>query len=159
MGRGKEPKKAIGPLRQHPAWQHKPPESQSKPGIKMLYPELCKDLRRRPQLFMAGSLPSEPPSTQVLIVAQLCAVGEPAASRSRSSVGGGCRITSCRPGRVAHTRVVRRVARYPVILGTKTGYHYRINLKGNEKKAINLVDTINLVEGILFWRIPKLTPF
>ena len=32
-------------------------ESQSKPGIKMVYPEPCKELRRRPQLFMAGIVP------------------------------------------------------------------------------------------------------
>ena len=32
-------------------------ESQSKPGIKMVYPEPCKELRRRPQLFLAGTAP------------------------------------------------------------------------------------------------------
>ena len=29
-------------------------ESQSKPGTKMVDPEACKELRRRPQLYMAG---------------------------------------------------------------------------------------------------------
>ena len=32
-------------------------ESQSKPGVKMVFPEPCKALRRRPQLFMAGIVP------------------------------------------------------------------------------------------------------
>ena len=32
-------------------------ESKSKPGIEIVYPEPCKELRRRPQLFMAGSDP------------------------------------------------------------------------------------------------------
>ena len=35
----------------------KPSESQSKPGIKMVYPEPCKELRRRSQLFLAGTAP------------------------------------------------------------------------------------------------------
>ena len=30
-------------------------ESQSKPGTKMVYPEPCTGLRRRPQLFVAGA--------------------------------------------------------------------------------------------------------
>ena len=34
-----------------------PNESQSKPGIKMVYPEQCTGLRRRPQLFMVGIAP------------------------------------------------------------------------------------------------------
>ena len=34
-----------------------PSESQSNPGIKMVYPEPCKELRRRPQLFLAGTAP------------------------------------------------------------------------------------------------------
>ena len=37
-----------------------PVESQSKPGIKMVYPEPCKELRRRPQLFLAGTAPYKP---------------------------------------------------------------------------------------------------
>ena len=32
-------------------------ESQSKPGVKMVYPEPCKELRRRPQQFLAGTAP------------------------------------------------------------------------------------------------------
>ena len=32
-------------------------ESQSKPGIKMVDPEPCKEIQRRPQLFMAGIVP------------------------------------------------------------------------------------------------------
>ena len=32
-------------------------ESQSKPGAKMVYPESCTGLRRRPQLFMGGIVP------------------------------------------------------------------------------------------------------
>ena len=32
-------------------------ESQSKPGTKMVYPEPCTGLRRRPQLFMVGIVP------------------------------------------------------------------------------------------------------
>ena len=35
----------------------RPFEPQSKPGIKMVYPEACKELRRRPQLFLAGTAP------------------------------------------------------------------------------------------------------
>ena len=31
------------------------PESQSKPGIKMLHPNQCKELQRRPQLILAGT--------------------------------------------------------------------------------------------------------
>ena len=50
-------------------------ESQSKPvtkpGTKMVYPEPCKELRRRPQLFLAGVVPYQPSSTRVLIVAQV----------------------------------------------------------------------------------------
>ena len=34
-----------------------PPESQSKPGIKMVDPEPCKETQRRPQLFIAGIVP------------------------------------------------------------------------------------------------------
>ena len=34
-----------------------PTESQSKPGIKMVYPEACKELRSRPKLFLAGTAP------------------------------------------------------------------------------------------------------
>ena len=41
------------------------------PGIKMVYPELCKELRRRPQPFMVGIVPDKPSSTRVLIVAQM----------------------------------------------------------------------------------------
>ena len=38
--------------------KHGPPgESQSKPGIEMAYPEPCKELRRRPQLFRAKTAP------------------------------------------------------------------------------------------------------
>ena len=32
-------------------------ESQSKPGTKMVNPEPCKELERRPQLFLAGTAP------------------------------------------------------------------------------------------------------
>ena len=32
-------------------------EAQSKPGIEMVYPEPCKELRKRPQLFLAGTAP------------------------------------------------------------------------------------------------------
>ena len=46
-------------------------ESQSKPGTKMVYPEPCTGLRRRPQLFLVGIVPYSPSSTQVLIVALL----------------------------------------------------------------------------------------
>ena len=49
----------------------KPVESQSKPGTMVVIPEPCKELRRRPQLFMAGIVPYQPLSTRVLIVAQL----------------------------------------------------------------------------------------
>ena len=35
-------------------------ESQSKPGTKMVDPEPCKELRRRPQLFIAGIVPYWP---------------------------------------------------------------------------------------------------
>ena len=44
-------------------------ESQSKPGTKMVYPEPCQELRRRPQLVMAGIVPYQPSSTRVMIVA------------------------------------------------------------------------------------------
>ena len=37
----------------------------------MVYPEPCKELRRRPQLFMVGVVPYLPSSTQVLIVAHI----------------------------------------------------------------------------------------
>ena len=47
----------------------KPGESQSNPGTKMVYPEPCKELRRRPQLFLAGIVPYQPSS--ILIVAQV----------------------------------------------------------------------------------------
>ena len=46
-------------------------ESQSKPGIKMVYPEPCKEVRRRPQLFLVGIVPYKPSSTRVLIVTQV----------------------------------------------------------------------------------------
>ena len=32
-------------------------ESQSKPGIKMVDPEPCKEIQRLPQLFLAGIVP------------------------------------------------------------------------------------------------------
>ena len=38
----------------------------AKAGIKKIYPEPCKELRRRPQLFMVGSVPYCPSSTRVL---------------------------------------------------------------------------------------------
>ena len=44
-------------------------ESQSKPGTKMVDPEPCKELRRRPRLFMAGIVLYKASSTRVLIVA------------------------------------------------------------------------------------------
>ena len=54
---------------------HPPPkmtyESQSKPGTKMVCPEPCKELRRRPQLFLAGTAPCQPSSTRALIVAHI----------------------------------------------------------------------------------------
>ena len=37
----------------------------------MVYPEPRKELRRRPQLFMVGIVPSQPSSTRVLIVAHM----------------------------------------------------------------------------------------
>ena len=38
-------------------------ESQSKPGTKMGYPQPCKELRMRPQLFLAGIVPCQPAFT------------------------------------------------------------------------------------------------
>ena len=46
----------------------------------MVYPEPCKEFRRRPQLFIVGIVPYQPLSTRVLIVAQ---VGKTAASSER----------------------------------------------------------------------------
>ena len=46
-------------------------ESSSKPGINMVNPEPCKELRRRPQLFMVGSIPYSRSSSRVLIVAHV----------------------------------------------------------------------------------------
>ena len=43
----------------------------SKPGTKMVDPEPCKELSRRPQLFMAGILPYEPSLARVLIAIHL----------------------------------------------------------------------------------------
>ena len=45
-------------------------ESQSKPGTKMVCPELCKELPRRPHPFMAGIVPC-PPITRALIMTHL----------------------------------------------------------------------------------------
>ena len=40
-----------------------------KPGIRMVYPNPCKGIERRPRLFLAGTVPHKPSSTGVLIVA------------------------------------------------------------------------------------------
>ena len=46
-------------------------ESQAKPGTKMVNPEACNELERRPQLFPAGTAPYEPSSNRVLTAAQM----------------------------------------------------------------------------------------
>ena len=68
----KTPKKleegATNSKKDRPIWALK--GSKSKPGIKMVYPEPCKEFRRRPQLFMVGIIPYQPSSTRVWIVAR-----------------------------------------------------------------------------------------
>ena len=46
-------------------------ESQSKPGTKMVNPEPCKEMKRRPQPFMAEIAPYKPSFTRVLIAIQM----------------------------------------------------------------------------------------
>ena len=51
------PGNAISCRKQIRDFTQAPPESPSKPGIKMVYPEPCKELRRRPQLLIAEIVP------------------------------------------------------------------------------------------------------
>ena len=66
------PKKQEDPLKSGlPIFPSTSSKSPSKPGIQMLYPEPCKEFRRRLHVFMVGIVPYKPSSTRVLIVAHL----------------------------------------------------------------------------------------
>ena len=72
-------------------------ESQSKPGTKMVDPEPCKELRRRPQLYIAGIVPYQPSLTRVVIVAHVFLEGPSIGAESVLSRGATAAIAGACP--------------------------------------------------------------